>query len=723
MRKSFFLAFLFFIGVSGISLAEDVKSPITINGDHVEYSTDSSFVTAEGNVSIVMKGTKLSCDKLTINTITKDVEAFGHIRLEDEKGIIEGKSLKYNFVEKTGIIMDAYFRANPFFGRAEKLDKVNDEEFIASRTYVTTCSYDQPHFRLKSKKVKFYPGDKVEIKDTLMTVGRDTQVPIIYLPQFKQYFKDKFMRGQWMPGKSKEWGYYMLTAWRYRLNDYVDGKLMVDYRSYRGIAEGFLTEYRTDNFGKGDLKLYYTQERDKSGDLGQEASIPKVFQRYLVRYRHKWDIDQQSNFITQYYRIVDSKRALNGPTYNVLKDYFPREYDKDEQPLSFAQYHRSFGYSSLDFLLQPRVNRWTDQLEKLPYITYVMPSNKIFNTPFYFESSNSFAEFRYKHAVPSSSTNDIKSNRYDLYNSFSYPTKIAFIYISPRVGNRTTYYNSDIYGSSIAPRTIFYSGATASTKFYRLFNIKTNFLWLNLNGLRHIISPSIDYSYNHAPTLSSTRIKQIDGVDAIDTNNNMNFLLQNKLQTKRNGSSVDLVDFRIETGYNFLSVEPMTGIKNKGRLKDFELFLDVLPYSWLSWHSDATWNTKRAYFNDANTNLDFNIGKEKTIGIGMRYARGTGRELTFSSQWRLSPKWKIGIYERYQFGKLSPLNKGLREQQYTITRDLHCWTVEASIDEERGKGNTFWIVFRLKAFPEMEFDYNKSYHEPKPGSQGYTNTN
>ncbi len=720
MRKScFFLAFLFLAGVSGLALAEDAKSPITINGDHVEYSTDSSFVTAQGDVSIVMKETKLSCDKLTINTITKDVEAFGHIRLEDGKGVIEGKSLKYNFVEKTGIIMDAFFRANPFFGRAEKLDKINDEEFIAMRSYVTTCSYDIPHFRMKSKKVKFYPGNKVEIKDTLMTLGRDNQVPILYLPQFKQYFKDKFMRGQWMPGKSKEWGYYMLTAWRYNLNDYITGKLMFDYRSYRGFAEGFLSEYRTDDLGKGDLKLYYTQERDRSGGLGEGVDIPKVFQRYLVRWRHKWDIDRQSNFISQYYKIIDSKRAIHGSKYNFLKDYFPREYDKDSQPLSFAQYHRGFGYSSIDFLFQPRINRWTDQLEKKPQITYVMPANKIFGSPFYFESSDSFAEFRYKHAVPSPSTSDIKSNRFDFNNTVSYPTKIAFVYFSPNVGNRITYYNSDIYGSSIAPRTIFLTGATASTKFYRFFNLKTNLLWLDLNGLRHVITPTITYAYNHRPTLSSTRIKQIDGTDAIDTNNNMNFLLQNKLQTKRGGVSVDLVDFRIETNYNFLSVEPMTGIKNKGGLGNFKLNLDVLPYSWLSWRSNTTWSTRSKYFTNANTDLNLNFGKDHSTGMGMRYERKGGRELTFTTQWRLSPKWKISFYERYQFGKLSALNRGLREQQYVLSRDLHCWTVDLSYNEQRGKGNTIWVVFRLKAFPEMEFDYNKTYHEPKPGSQGY----
>ena len=131
---------------------QNIKEPVTINGDTVEYSTDNREVTAVGNVFITYKDTKLTCERIKINTETKDAEASGNVRLEDKKGIIEGEKIKYNFQNKTGIIIDSKFRSNPFFGKGEKLDKVSDAEFIAYRAYVTTCSYDYPHYRMKIKK-------------------------------------------------------------------------------------------------------------------------------------------------------------------------------------------------------------------------------------------------------------------------------------------------------------------------------------------------------------------------------------------------------------------------------------------------------------------------------------------------------------------------------------------------------------------------------------------
>ncbi|MFH1441360.1 MAG: LPS assembly protein LptD [Candidatus Omnitrophota bacterium] len=697
---------------------QPVKEPITVNGDNVEYSADNREVTASGNVSILYKGTKLTCKKITINTETKDAEAEGDVRLEDGEGIIEGERIKYNFQNKTGTIIDAQFRSNPYFGKAKSLDKVSENEFIASEGYISTCSYDHPHYRIKAKKIDYFPGDKVHIDNIKAEVGQYKQIPIMYLPLFNQSLKDKIWKIQAMPGKKKDWGYYLLTAWRYDLTESVKGRIYLDYREKLGVGEGFDTNYVSRLFGDGDFKYYYTQERVR----GLPEGSPAEFQRYLVRWRHRWDIDESTNLVTQFFKMVDSKRAVLGDTYNFLKDYYPREYDLDSYPLTFAQFHKSFVYSSLDIISQKRINRWYTQLEKLPEAQYSMPSLQIGSTPLYFENSSSVANFSYKHAVPSPSSDDIKDTRVDTRNKISMPMKVAFINFTPYVANEETFYNQDIYGSSVHPRTIFYTGAELSTKFYKILEFKTNFLGLDIKRLRHIITPTVGYSYNHKPTVSSARLKQIDAIDSIDTSNRISFGLSNKLQTKRVGGSVDLVDFRIDTSYRVYSTTPVTGVKNHSLFEDINLNLDIKPYSWMTIHSDASFDKKQYYFTDVNADLNFSVGKERNFSLGQRYERKGSKEMTFSSEWRLSPKWKFQIYERYQFANLSSaIPKGLREQQYILSRDLHCWTMEFSYNVERGRGENIWLVFRLKAFPELEFNFNKSYHAPKSGSQGYLN--
>ncbi|HPL83207.1 MAG TPA: hypothetical protein PLJ15_02945, partial [Candidatus Omnitrophota bacterium] len=89
---------------------------IVVNGDTVEYLTESQEVTAAGNVEIIYGGSRLTCKKISVNTKTKQGVAEGNARLEDENGVIEGEKIVYDFQAKTGTIVNAGFRANPYFG-------------------------------------------------------------------------------------------------------------------------------------------------------------------------------------------------------------------------------------------------------------------------------------------------------------------------------------------------------------------------------------------------------------------------------------------------------------------------------------------------------------------------------------------------------------------------------------------------------------------------------
>ena len=59
----------------------------------------------------------------------------------------------------------------------------------------------------------------------------------------------------------------------------------------------------------------------------------------------------------------------------------------------------------------------------------------------------------------------------------------------------------------------------------------------------------------------------------------------------------------------------------------------------------------------------------------------------------------------------------VKEQEYTLTRDLHCWEMDINFNETRDEGSEIWLVFRLKAFPEMGFDLGTSFNRRKTGSQ------
>lgn len=692
------------------------KKAINIDADTVDYSMSEKNVSASGNVIVIYGGAKITCQKITVNTETKEGLAEGGVKLVDDKGTIEAEKMSYNFEKKTGIMYDALFRANPYYGRSKEMKKVSETEFIGYNTELSTCDYDHPHYRIKTKMVDFFRDDKVKMKSATFTVGQDRQVPLLHLPFFNRSLKKPFMHVQFTPGKRKDWGYYMLTAWRYRINDFIDGDIFVDYRQNFGNAQGFETRYLTpsNDFGKGTFKFYYTQERDKSKDLSASVDVPKVFERYLIRWRHKWAISEKTSLISEYYRITDSKRAIHGSKFNFLKDYFFREYEKDEQPLSYVQISHLFDNSSLNILVQPRTNRWYSQLEKIPEMVYTMPSMQMWNSRFYFEDYSTFANYNNKHAVPSPSTDDLSMWRFDSINKFSLPFKASIFQLKPYVGNRTTYYDCDNNGAAILPRTIFMAGSDISTKFYRLFNVKTNFLGLDVNDIRHIITPVVTYNFQNTPTVPNTKLKQIDSVDSINgVTNSAGLQLSNKLQTKRDGQTIDLADFRIETSYNFKSHSNKTG----GGLSDFLLYLDLLPYSWMTLHADANFTRGGNHFSKYNFDIGFNFTSERRIGFGYRYLRKESKELVTSGEWRFTPKWKGRAYARYQFGNGLNLSSGMREIELGVIRDMHCWETEFTWNHSISNGDGVWVIFRMKAFPELQFEFDQTYHQPKPGSQ------
>ncbi|MEW6101475.1 MAG: LptA/OstA family protein [Candidatus Omnitrophota bacterium] len=688
---------------------EGKDSPLIINGDNVEYSTDSKEVIASGNVEVIYKGSRLTCGRLSVNTETKEGLAEGNARLDDQRGVIEGEKIIYNFQNKTGTIVNAQFRSNPYFGRSEKVEKVSDAQFVALSGYASTCSFNKPHYRIKSKKINFFPNDKMQARGNAFYLKN---TPLFYLPRYNHSLKEPYMHVRVSPGKTKDWGPFVLSAWRYNLTPNINGRIYFDYRQDLGVAEGFGANYNTDLFGKGDLKYYYTQERSRK----YPESTPAEFQRYFVRLRHSWQISEQSNAILELNKISDEKRKVLDTQDDFLRDYFFREYERDSQPLSYALFHHNFRYSSMDFLVQKRVNHWFDHIEKLPEVKYSLPSAQIADSPLYFENSSSLASMNKK--VPPEEEN---VNRFDSTQKFSLPLRMLFLQVTPFVSDRQTVYDKGADGSSLPVRTIFSSGADMSTKFFRIFNFKSKFLGMEINDLRHIITPTIGYAYTHEPTIASSDLRQIDTIDAITRSNTATLSFSNKLQTKRGGKSLDMVDVLTSTTYIF---KPNTGDKLGSNFSDFLFDIKLLPYSWLRIDSDLTYkhsgnrsDDNYGRFSNANYDINFDFGKDRSFGLGERYQRKGGNEIIHSLNWRFTPKWKFSSYHRWERGHDVTLKQGIKEQQYIISRDLHCWSMDLTYNIKRGEGETIMLVCRLKAFPEMEFSLDQSYHKPKPGSQ------
>jgi len=366
--------------------------------------------------------------------------------------------------------------------------------------YVTTCDLDKPHYRLTSDKMDIYPGDKLIARSVRMLIGN---LPVLYLPKMTQDLTSKEPLVTFTPGMDKDWGIFLLSQWRLKFNENFKGIFHLDAREKRDIAWGFDMNYKTLEYGKGQFRTYYMNERKiTSKRFYQERPSPTIErERFGVEWRHKWKIDPKTNAIMQYSKQSDS---------TFLKDYFKQRSEDDISPDTFFLLTRTLPRGSISFRTDVRINRFESAVERLPEIRYDLSNQDLFDSGFYLRNTTIYSNLTNKAASPS----EVRQNtmRVDTDSAISYPMKIGFIELNPFVGGRNTYYSKtkdpDKYGTI---RGIFNTGASLSTRFYRVFDTEVQRFGLNINRLRHIITPSVDYKFSSKPTRTPDQLDSFDG--------------------------------------------------------------------------------------------------------------------------------------------------------------------------------------------------------------------
>lgn len=685
----------------GLDEKGEDKKPIIVNGDRIEYSQSNNTVTIDGNVEIIKEDSVLTADKAIVNTLTNDAHAEGNVVLTDKQGVIKASSCDYNFKTKSGQAFDATVAYPPYYGAGKIAKKISDKEIEIKNGYLTTCDKQHPHYRIQSRMMQIFPEDKVKTKAMTFRVGN---TPLLYMPKYTQNLKDDRMHVQVTPGKSKDWGLFLLTAWRYDLLNNSSGRIHFDYREKRDLAWGVDNYYDTKLVGQGYFKTYYMRERmiPKRIYKWPHTPPPTEKERYRIQWRHKWDVDKNTYWLAEYHKLRDP---------NFIKDYFYREFEKNIQLSSYILFSHtppeSFAFS---VLTQKRTNRIFSETEKLPEIKLERPNTQILDTPFYIDSSSSYTNLNQKFStIPLPTEKDEANQRVHISNRLSAPLKVAFLDFTPYVGSRETFYQRIIGREVGIFREIWESGIDITSRFYRIFDFDGDILGMSFNRLRHTISPALRYGYVHPPTVSPTKLIQLDGTDALTESNQIGVSLENKLQTKRKNKTVDFLRFIASSDY-FFNIE---GRKRKWS-DNITLDLEMQATDWLRFESDATFNRKKDYFTFANFDLKAS-GKGVSWGGGYRYERRSSSQMTGEIMFNLIKGWSFKIYERFQFRG----NSLVKEQSYAISKDLHCWLLDVNYNVVRERGETIWFTLTLKAFPEFALDYNQYYHDPKPNSQGY----
>ncbi|HPN88257.1 MAG TPA: LPS assembly protein LptD [Candidatus Omnitrophota bacterium] len=688
-----FLFVLIFVIGQHLSFAQD-KESVELNVDTVEYSVDGQSVYAKGNVIIIYKGATLKCEEAEFYRGTKHVRAKGHVRLVSVQGELSGENLDFNLETMTGTLENGRVKAYPYYGVGEKISQVSRDKVIIYNGYFTTSDYDNPGYRLKSNKIEIYPRDKLIARNVRVLFGK---APVMYFSRYTQNLNDKKSWLTFTPGYTKDWGVFLLTKARFDLNKDAQLALHLDARERKDIAWGADLHYRTEEYGLGIFKTYYMNERTLGVKRFYDERVSPTVEkeRFKVEWRHKWQINEKTDTIWQYYKLSDA---------TLLKDYFRKEHDEDSLPSTYSLTTRRFANSALTFRTDVRVNRFESKVERLPEVRYDFFNQKIGETGLYLKNTTIFSHLLKK--FPSPSNNHKETNRFHMDQELSRPMKIGFLEFKPYVGTEQTYYSQTAReGEDNVVRGFFKTGASVSTKFYKILDT-TKILWVDVDKARHVLTPGVNYLFSPPPTVSSSYLDSFDDIDSRSRAHKIVFSLENKIQAKQNERTRDMIRALLSTDF-LLKENP-----GKGGFHTISSDIDIKPTDWLTFYFDSEHNAKTRKLDTANFDLYINNGKKWAFGIGKRFNREVDDQITLNFQTRLNQKWAVSVHERFDVSSGTA-----KHHEYVVSRDLHSWTLDIRFTDRRGEGSEIMLVFTLKAFPDLGFDVGTGFNKRKAGSE------
>lgn len=723
---------------------------VEINALHMSVFPDRNIAIAKGDVEVLYGGTRLTCEQLTLFTDTHDAYAEGDVRIMDGDTLFRAEMAQFNLDTKKGRFLEGTVSSSPWHQHGRWFEQITEDVYRVNPGYVTSCDHEPPHFKFASRESTVFSAEgRARTSHTALIIDR---LPILYTPWF--LFSNSQSPFYIRPGKRNPWGQYALMGYRYELAGLPgkaqhEGTLKMDWRRHFGWGVGMDHKIDSQEWGEGLLKLYYNDLKNRRE---RNAGLPKGAdeKRYRLLWRHLWQPYPNTRVITDVQEFGDE---------NFRKDLlFYEEFTSEATPESLISMVTSTPNYSITAAVRKRLNRFQGVTEELPSVEFELPERPIGDSWLFTDTTASVSSLNTKNANSDEDTDVVRVGwRQQLRYALNWFRPVE---VTPSVQVRQTYYTKDIQGATREGKRDlisgqFSTGVDASLKLFRIFDVATNAFGLGINQLRHVLTPTIAYSYFHEPTVPNSLLAFST---ASRPSNRVTLELENKLQTKRPSGdvmrSVDLMRWIISLPYDFHG----SGNDAGGRLSNWQFDLEVYPWPWMRFESNWTRQSHTTVGVDSQTpifNTDLVIvggrpdasainapslqalkpigtGVENVdvlsflpieewfLGMGHRHTHNSKTESVLQFDWRLSDKWQIGTFHRFTWKEVAEGVKrfgNMREYQYSLKRDLHDWVGELVWRVDREFGEEIFFNITLKAFPQMPFELADSYHQPKDRSQ------
>ena len=638
----------------------------------MNQSLSDGVYTAEGNVVVLWQGLNLVADQVRYEAAAHMLHATGSVVLTKGATVLKGKTLVLN-MDTGRTEMDAALLKVPETGMtiiAEKLARINESEFSATSTELTTCDLPDPSWK--------FGADILKVNLLGYATGRNVifyvkNTPVLYLPWIAFPVVLEKRSGLLFPrfGYSKSRGIQLDIPAYWVISPGQDLQLDLDIMSRRGVGTGLDYRYIRTRGSEGHISTYQIYDLQEERWRGQLAQEHKEIFSHDANMRMDVNATSDRNFFNDFGdKSGEYNRQSNDTMINTLKTW--------QNYAATSHLHYSEDLYAAD-------NRAT--LQTLPSLGIAAVRQGIFSMPLYFDLDGS-ADNLYRESGPS-------GQRLHLFPRLTLlPFQNVYLQTALFAGAHIRGYATDKRdsGSNVqasAGDLLPEAGVRVSTSLTRVYD--THFQ--QLKKIRHEIIPEFRYSF--VPEPDQQRLPFYDYTDRMIRQNTMFLSATSLINGKfvsgdtteyRDISRIKLsADYAIEGGRRDL----LTLVESQRKWSDLMLESDTWLTKLLRITFDTRYNLYEKRLSTAVAGIEVDDRQGNSISAGYQMARNEVEYFEGRLSTKLIKPLNLSYTARYSFDRGDFL-----ESVYAAEYRHKCWSVNLAVHQRPGN-QSYTVNFNL----------------------------
>lgn len=341
----------------------DIETTINYSArDSINFSVDTKIVELYGDAKIKYGTIELEADQITIdynkNTLTahgqKDSlgRKIGYPIFKNGAEVYETKDITYNFKTGRARISQVVTKQGEGFLHGETVFKNEKNELFSIDNSYTTCNLENPHFRIRSRKTKAIPDDKIVSGPFNLEINN---VPTPLGFAFGMFpAKNEASSGLIIPsyGEEQRRGFFLRGGgYFFDISDYIKTTVTGDIYSKGGHGLTVNTLYKKRYAYNGNFNFSYTKVRlsDNIEDVSNQND-----------YRLTWSHTPQSKGTSRFSASINAATStfnqnnfigINGNPNDTRLDNFTRKLSSN------INYSKTFPGTPFSLALSARHNQ------------------------------------------------------------------------------------------------------------------------------------------------------------------------------------------------------------------------------------------------------------------------------------------------------------------------------------------------------------------------------